>query len=139
MLIYLGIMILDVIKEVVSDNIQVIYEEFLFFDILVEENFSYVIVVVGEFLYVEFIGDNSMFNIFFNVSDVISVIIDKFLIFVILVFGRLLVLESWFLENIDVLVVVFLFGSEGVGVIDVVFGDYEFEGLFFVIWFKNVN
>ncbi|KNA15936.1 hypothetical protein SOVF_093700 [Spinacia oleracea] len=135
----IGTTILDAIKQAVGDNTQVIYEEFPSRDTLAREDFDFAIVAAGEAPYAEFTGDNSVLNVPLNGADVISAVADKIPTLVILVSGRPLVLEPWLLGKIDALVAAFLPGSEGDGVTDVLFGDYEFEGLLPVTWFKSVD
>ncbi|KAL2898773.1 Beta-glucosidase BoGH3B [Bienertia sinuspersici] len=135
----IGTTILDAVKEAVGDNTQLIYEEFPSPDTLAREDFDFAIVAVGEAPYAEFTGDNSVLNIPFNGADVISAVADRIPTLVIIVSGRPLVLEPQLLDTMDALVAVFLPGTEGYGVTDVLFGDYEFEGLLPVTWFKSVN
>ncbi|XP_021715479.1 uncharacterized protein LOC110683418 isoform X1 [Chenopodium quinoa] len=134
-----GTTILDAIKEVVGDNTQVIFEEFPSHETLAREDIDFAIVAAGEAPYAEFTGDNSVLNIPLNGADVISAVADRIPTLVILVSGRPLVLEPWLLDKMDALVAAFLPGSEGEGVTDVLFGDFEFEGLLPVTWFKSVN
>ncbi|GKV53444.1 hypothetical protein SLEP1_g59968, partial [Rubroshorea leprosula] len=47
---------------------------------------------------------------------------------VILISGRPLVIEPRILEKVDALIAAWLPGTEGRGITDVVFGDYDFEG-----------
>nr|GLL43258.1 uncharacterized protein LOC109193047 [Ipomoea trifida]GMD61637.1 predicted protein [Ipomoea batatas] len=57
---------------------------------------------------------------------------------VVLISGRPLVLEPY-LPKMDALVAAWLPGSEGQGVADVLFGDYEFTGKLPRTWFKTVD
>lgn len=116
-----------------------VYEEFPSPETLEEETFNYAIVAVGEAPYAEFTGDNSMLDIPFNGASVINAVAAKIPTLVILVSGRPLVLEPWLLEKMDALVAAFLPGSEGTGITDVIFGDYEFEGQLPVTWFRSVS
>lgn len=102
-------------------------------------DFSFAIVVVGEAPYAEFRGDNPMLNIPFNGAEIISSVADRVPTLVILISGRPLVLEPMLLDKIEGLVAAWLPGSEGSGITDVIFGDYEFEGRLPVTWFKNVK
>lgn len=135
----IGTTILDAIKLAVGENTQVVYEEFPSPETLEEETFNYAIVAVGEAPYAEFTGDNSMLDIPFNGASVINAVAAKIPTLVILVSGRPLVLEPWLLEKMDALVAAFLPGSEGTGITDVIFGDYEFEGQLPVTWFRSVS
>ncbi|KAK9755727.1 hypothetical protein RND81_01G045700 [Saponaria officinalis] len=134
-----GTTILDAIKDAVSDETQVVYEEFPSSETLANDDFSFAIVAVGEPPYAEFRGDNSELTIPFNGVDLISAVADKIPTLVILVSGRPLVLQPWLLDKMDALIAAFLPGSEGDGVTDLLFGDCEFEGLLPVTWFKSVK
>ncbi|XP_048504426.1 uncharacterized protein LOC125491607 isoform X2 [Beta vulgaris subsp. vulgaris] len=135
----IGTTIYDAIKDAAGDNTQVIYEEMPSSDMLAREDFDFAIVAVGEAPYAECTGDNSILNIPLNGANVISAVADKIPSLVILVSGRPLVLEPWLLDKMDALIAAFLPGTEGSGVTDVLFGDYEFEGLLPVTWFKSVD
>ncbi|GAB2274446.1 hypothetical protein Dimus_009216 [Dionaea muscipula] len=135
----IGTTFLDAIKTAVGQQTQVIYEEVPSLITLAEEDFSFAIVAVGESPYAEFTGDNSELTIPFNGADIISSVADKIPTLVILVSGRPLILEPWLLEKMDALVAAWLPGSEGMGVTDLVFGDYQFEGLLPVSWLRSVD
>ncbi|GJS10358.1 putative glycosyl hydrolase family protein [Tanacetum coccineum] len=49
------------------------------------------------------------------------------------------VVEQSVLEKLDALAAAWLPGSEGNGITDVIFGDYEFHGQFPVSWFRTVD
>ncbi|CAO2837998.1 unnamed protein product [Amaranthus hypochondriacus] len=135
----IGTTILDAIKEAVGDNTQVIHEEVPSPDTLAKEDFNFAIVVIGETPYAESTGYNLVLNIPSNGADLISAVADRIPTLVILVSGRPLVLEPWLLEKMDALVAAFLPGSEGSGVADMLFGDYEFQGQLPMTWFKTVD
>ncbi|KAB1225765.1 Beta-glucosidase BoGH3B [Morella rubra] len=137
--IIIGTTILDAIKEAVGDETEVIYEQFPSADTLALQDFSFAIVVVGEEPYVESLGDNSVLEIPLNGADIISSVSDSFPTLVILLSGRPLVLEQWLLEKMSALVAAWLPGSEGGGIADVIFGDYDFKGRLPVTWFKRVE
>ncbi|TQD93958.1 hypothetical protein C1H46_020383 [Malus baccata] len=82
-------------------------------------------------------GDNSVLVISFNGADVISSVTDRFPTLVILISGRPFTLEPQFLEKMDALVAAWLPGSEGEGITDVIFGDYDFERKLPVSWFES--
>lgn len=69
----------------------------------------------------------------------ISSVADKIPTLVIVISGRPLVLEPWLLEKVDALVAAWLPGTEGAGITDVIFGDYDFTGRLPVTWFKRVE
>lgn len=130
---------MDAIREAVGDQTEVIYEQNPSPGTFEGQDFSYAIVVVGEGPYAESTGDNSELIIPFNANDVISLVTDRIPTLVILISGRPLVLEPWILERMDALIAAWLPGSEGGGITDVIFGDYDFEGRLPVTWFKSVD
>lgn len=135
----IGTTILDAVKQVVGDNAEVVYEENPSAETFAGQDFSYAIVAVGEAPYVETGGDNSELTIPFNGTELISSVADKIPTVAILISGRPLVLEPWLLEKVDAFVAAWLPGSEGEGITDVLFGDYEFEGRLPMSWFKTVE
>ncbi|XP_010256651.1 PREDICTED: uncharacterized protein LOC104596995 isoform X1 [Nelumbo nucifera] len=134
-----GTTILDGIKEAVGDETEVIYEECPSPATFVGQGFSFAIVIVGEATYVESMGDNSELTIPFNGIDMVNLVADRVPTLVILISGRPLVLEPWLLERMEALVAAWLPGSEGRGVADVIFGDYDFEGLLPMSWPRMVD
>ncbi|KAA8549367.1 hypothetical protein F0562_001051 [Nyssa sinensis] len=134
-----GTTILEAIKTTVGDKTEVIYEQDPSPDTFAGQDFSFAIVVVGEFPYAETAGDNSELRIPSNGIEMISSVADRVPTLVILISGRPLVLETWLLEKIDAIVAAWLPGSEGGGIADVVFGDYEFQGRLPMTWFKRVE
>ncbi|XAR60707.1 Glucan 1,3-beta-glucosidase [Bertholletia excelsa] len=135
----IGTTILDAIKEAMGGDTEVVYEQIPPPDTFTSQDFSFAIVAVGEAPYVESGGDNSELTIPFNGADTISLVSDNVPTLVILISGRPLVLEPWLLEKIDALVAAWLPGSEGHGITDVIFGDYEFQGRLPVSWFRSVD
>ncbi|KAK6927071.1 Glycoside hydrolase, family 3, N-terminal [Dillenia turbinata] len=135
----IGTTVLDAIKEAVGDKTEVIYEQYPSAETLACHDYSYAIVVVGEVPYAEWSGDNKDLVIPLNGADVISSVSDKVPTLAILISGRPQVLEPWLLEKIDAFIAAWLPGSEGRGITDVVFGDYEFSGKLPVTWFKRVE
>uniref|UniRef100_A0A5B6YWX8 Beta-glucosidase n=1 Tax=Davidia involucrata TaxID=16924 RepID=A0A5B6YWX8_DAVIN len=135
----IGTTILDAIKEAMGDKTEVIYEQNPSPDTFAGQDFSFAIVAVGEGPYAEFTGDNIELTIPFNGAEIISSVADRVPTLVILISGRPLVLEPWLLEKMDAVVAAWLPGSEGGGITDVIFGDYEFQGRLPVTWFKRVE
>ncbi|XP_037494424.1 periplasmic beta-glucosidase [Jatropha curcas] len=135
----IGTTILDAIKRAVGETAEVVYEKYPSPETLACQDFSYAIVAVGEGPYAEFTGDNSELVIPFDGTDVISSVADRIPTLAILISGRPLVLEAWLLEKIDAFVAAWLPGTEGSGITDVIFGDYEFKGRLPVTWFKKVE
>lgn len=132
---------MDAIKEAVSDETEIIYEEKPSADTLARQDFSFAIVAVGERPYVETFGDNLEGLVIpsENGADIISSVTDNIPTLVILVSGRPLFLEPRLLEMIDALIAAWLPGSEGGGIADVIFGDHDFKGRLPMTWFKQVE
>ncbi|RRT78830.1 hypothetical protein B296_00014780 [Ensete ventricosum] len=104
-----------------------------------DQEYSYAIVAIGEDAYAEFLGDRTELGIPFDGATMISLVAGKVPTVVIVISGRPLVLEPELLDKIDALVAAWLPGSEGGGVADVLFGDYDFEGVLPVTWFKSAD
>ncbi|KAF6153495.1 hypothetical protein GIB67_027362 [Kingdonia uniflora] len=134
-----GTTILDAVKETIGDETEIIYEQNPSPATFADQDFSFAIVVVGEAAYAEVIGDNSKLDIPFNGSDLIKLVADRVPTLAIMISGRPLVFEQELLEKIDAFVAAWLPGSEGQGITDVLFGDYDFEGLLPVTWFKSLD
>lgn len=135
-----GITLLDAIKAIVGDQTEVIYEKYPSEESLASsEGFSYAIVAVGESPYAETLGDNSELIIPFNGSDIVTAVAERVPTLMILFSGRPMVLEPTVLEKTEAVVSAWLPGSEGQGMADVIFGDYDFEGKLPVSWFKRVE
>lgn len=130
---------MDAIKQAVGDDAEVIYEQNPSEDTLARQDISYAVVAVGEEPYAEFTGDNPNPVIPLNGNHIISSVADRIPTLVILISGRPLVLQPHILERIEALVVAWLPGSEGGGIADVIFGDFDFEGKLPVTWFKRVE
>ncbi|XP_058202606.1 uncharacterized protein LOC131317031 isoform X2 [Rhododendron vialii] len=135
----IGTTILEALKAAVGEKTKLVYEQCPSADTFATQEFSFAIVAVGEEPYAETAGDNSELTIPFNGTELISSVADKVPTLVILISGRPLVLEPWLLEKIDGLVAAWLPGSEGEGITDVLFGDYEFQGRLPMTWFKRVE
>ncbi|PSR86154.1 Beta-glucosidase [Actinidia chinensis var. chinensis] len=134
-----GTTILDVIKEAVGDESEVVYEQNPSPDTFAGQDFSFAIVVAGEPPYVESGGDDPKLIIPFNGTELINSIADRVPTLAILISGRPLLIEPWLLEKIEALIAAWLPGSEGSGIADVVFGDYEFEGRLPMTWFRSIE
>ena len=130
---------MDAIKEVVGDKTELIYEQSPSADTLATQDFSFAIVAIGEPAYAESTGYNLELVIPFNGNNVLSTVAERIPTLAILISGRPLVLEPHVLENVDALVAAWLPGSEGGGITDVVFGDYDFTGRLPVSWFRRVE
>ncbi|KAI3879447.1 hypothetical protein MKX03_014067 [Papaver bracteatum] len=135
-----GTTILDAIKEAVGGETEVIYQKYPSPDIFAAKDFSFaVVVVVGEAAYAEALGDNSLLEIPFGGSDLISLVATRVPTLVIMISGRPLGLDPGMLEKVDAFVAAWLPGTEGAGIVDVVFGESEFVGLLPVTWFRRVD
>lgn len=131
---------MDAIKAAVGDKTEVIYEKTPSNETLASgQGFSYAIVAVGEPPYAEMKGDNSELTIPFNGSDIVTAVAEKIPTLVILFSGRPMVLEPLVLEKSEALVAAWFPGTEGQGIADVIFGDYDFVGKLPVSWFKHVE
>ncbi|CAH8382087.1 unnamed protein product [Eruca vesicaria subsp. sativa] len=136
----IGTTLLDAIKATVGDKTEVIFEKTPSEETLASsEGFSYAIVAVGEAPYAETRGDNSEHIIPFNGSDIVTAVAERIQTLMILFSGRPMVLEPKVLEKTEALIAAWLPGSEGQGMADVIFGDYDFEGMLPVSWFKRVE
>ncbi|KAK8515134.1 hypothetical protein V6N12_001293 [Hibiscus sabdariffa] len=135
----IGTSILDAFREVMGEKTEVIYEKYPSPNTLAESNFSFAVVAVGEEPYAEYAGDNSELVIPLNGSELISTIADRIPKLVILISGRPLLIEPWLLEKTDALIAAWLPGTEGRGITDVVFGDYEFDGRLPMTWFRKTT
>ncbi|RXI06570.1 hypothetical protein DVH24_025706 [Malus domestica] len=131
----IGTTILEAIKKAVGDDIEIIYEKYPSADILARQDISFAIVVVGEAPYALGRGYSSELVIPFNGMD----IADRIPVLAILISGRPLVLEPWLLEMMDALLAAWLPGTEGEGILDAIFGDFDFDGRLRVTWFKRVE
>lgn len=137
---YAGTTLLDAIKEVVGEKTEVIYEKTPSEETLASgQGFSYAIVAVGEAPYAETMGDNLELTLPLNGNDIITAVAEKIPTLVVLFSGRPLVLEPPVLEKTEALVAAWLPGTEGQGMSDVIFGDYDFEGKLPVRWFRRVD
>ncbi|KAL1220206.1 putative beta-D-xylosidase 6 [Cardamine amara subsp. amara] len=136
----IGTTLLDAIKLAVGDKTEVIYEKTPSKETLASGGgFSYAIVAVGELPYAEMKGDNSELTIPLNGNDIVTAVAEKIPTLVVLFSGRPMVLEPTVLEKTEALVAAWLPGTEGQGMADVIFGDYDFQGKLPVSWFKNVD
>ncbi|XP_038893994.1 beta-glucosidase BoGH3B-like isoform X2 [Benincasa hispida] len=135
----IGTTILDAIKEAVGDQTEVIYEQNPSAVRLNDQDISFSIVAIGESPYAEFTGDDSKLMIPFGGNDIVKAVAGKIPTLVILISGRPLVLEPTVMENVEALIAAWLPGSEGSGITDVIFGDYDFTGRLPVTWFRTVE
>ncbi|XP_019232346.1 PREDICTED: uncharacterized protein LOC109213055 isoform X2 [Nicotiana attenuata] len=135
----IGTTILEAIKDAVGGETEVVYEENPSPETFASQDFSYSIVVVGEPPYCESGGDSQDLKIPLGGEELIGLVADRVPTLVILISGRPLYIEPSLLEKMDAFVAAWLPGTEGAGIADVVFGDYEFQGRLPMTWFKSVD
>ena len=97
------------------------------------------IVVVGEKPYAEMMGDKKDLKLAKEDLEVISRFTDVNIpVVVVLLSGRPMIVTDE-LDNWDGFVAAWLPGTEGAGVADVIFGDYNLTGKLSFSWPKNMN
>ncbi|KAI5676839.1 hypothetical protein M9H77_07789 [Catharanthus roseus] len=133
-----GTTILDAIKSTVDKDTEVVYLENPDAEYVKSSNFDYAIVVVGEYAYTESAGDSQNLIMLDPGPSVIDNVCGNVKCVVIIVSGRPIVIEPY-ISSIDALVAAWLPGTEGNGVTDVLFGDYEFTGKLPRTWFRTVD
>ncbi|KAL8193296.1 hypothetical protein R6Q57_026877 [Mikania cordata] len=133
-----GTTILSAVKDAVDPTTEVVYAENPTPYFIKSNNFSYAIVVTGEYPYSESSGDNQNLTIPEPGPTTIMNVCESVKCVVVLMSGRPVVIEPY-VSSIDALVVAWLPGSEGHGVTDVLFGDYGFTGKLARTWFKTVD
>ncbi|KAI0501292.1 hypothetical protein KFK09_016236 [Dendrobium nobile] len=133
-----GTTILKAIKSTVDPDTLVIHAQFPSVSFVIENDFAYAIVVVGESPYAETNGDNLNLTLPAPGPSIIKNVCENVKCVVIIISGRPLVIEPY-VPMIDALVAAWLPGSEGKGVSDVLFGDYGFTGKLPRTWFKSVD
>ncbi|XP_043694504.1 probable beta-glucosidase I [Telopea speciosissima] len=100
---------------------------------------SYAIVVVGELPYAETDGDSKELRLALDGEETIKTVCKEVKCLVIIVSGRPVVIEPY-VDMMEALVVAWLPGSEaGTGIVDVIFGDYDFQGKLPKTWFWWVD
>ncbi|KAJ7971913.1 Beta-glucosidase [Quillaja saponaria] len=134
----IGTTILTAIKNTVDAETKVIYKEDPDADFVKSNEFSYAIVVVGEHPYAETVGDSMNLTIPDPGPSTITNVCGAVKCVVIIISGRPVVIEPY-LTSMDALIAAWLPGTEGQGVADVLFGDYDFTGKLPRTWFKTVD
>ncbi|CAI9289686.1 unnamed protein product [Lactuca saligna] len=134
----IGTTILSAIKNSVDPQTEVIYQENPTPEFIKSNNFSYAIVVTGEYPYSETVGDSLNLTIPEPGPTMITNVCGTLKCVVVLISGRPVVIEPY-VSTMDALVAAWLPGSEGQGVADVLFGDYGFTGKLARTWFKTVD
>ncbi|KAI3871368.1 hypothetical protein MKW92_031471 [Papaver armeniacum] len=133
-----GTTILNAIKATVDPSTEVTYNENPNADFLKSNDFSYAIVVVGEYPYAETFGDSRNLTIPEPGPSTITNVCGAVKCVVVVISGRPVVIEPY-VSSINALVAAWLPGSAGQGVADVLFGDYGFTGKLARTWFKSVD
>ncbi|XP_057820353.1 uncharacterized protein LOC131033209 isoform X2 [Cryptomeria japonica] len=134
----IGTTILKAIKSVVSSSTKVVHKINPSANYVKRKGFSYGIVVVGEQPYAETGGDNTNLTIPLNGGKTINNVCTSLKCVVILISGRPLVITPY-IPVMDAFVAAWLPGTEGKGVTDMIFGDYNFQGKLSRTWMKNVD
>ncbi|KAJ0616488.1 putative glucan 1,3-beta-glucosidase [Helianthus annuus] len=134
----IGTTILSAIKNTVDPTTEVVYQENPTPEFIKSNNFSYAIVVTGEYPYSETVGDSLNLTIPEPGPTTITNVCGAVKCVVVLISGRPVVIEPY-VSNMDALVAAWLPGSEGQGVADVLYGDYGFTGKLARTWFKTVD
>ena len=139
-----GTTILEGIENIVSTDTTVTFNRFGNFDRVLDDEGNPVIadvgiVVVGEEPYAEGMGDSADLTLSNRDADIINRMRERSQkLIVVLVSGRPMIITDE-LEATDAFVVAWLPGTEGAGVADVLFGDYEFTGKLPYTWPRSMN
>ncbi|KAJ8440715.1 hypothetical protein Cgig2_005446 [Carnegiea gigantea] len=133
-----GTTILSAVKSAVDPSTAVVYQEDPEVGFITSNNFSYAIVVVGEPPYAETAGDSDNLTLADPGPAVITNVCGAVKCVVIIISGRPLLIEPY-VATIDALVAAWLPGTEGQGVADVLFGDYDFTGKLARTWFRTID
>ncbi|XP_038994423.1 beta-glucosidase BoGH3B-like isoform X1 [Hibiscus syriacus] len=133
-----GTTILGSVKYTVDQSTEVVYRESPDANFVKSNNFDYAIVVVGEPPYAETAGDSTNLTMIEPGPSIINDVCGNVKCVVVLISGRPIVIEPY-VPAIDSLVAAWLPGTEGLGVTDVLYGDYGFSGKLPRTWFKNVD
>ncbi|KAJ0248360.1 Glycoside hydrolase family 3 C-terminal domain-containing protein [Hirschfeldia incana] len=132
----IGTTVLDAVKAILGAETEVVHEKIPSEETLSDKDFSYAIVVVGEGPCAESKGDDPEPSIHFDGAEVVRLVAEKIPTVVILMTGRPVVLDTTMLEKVEALVAAWLPGTEGDGIADVVFGDFDFTGKLPMSWFR---
>ncbi|KAK8677393.1 hypothetical protein V6N13_142935 [Hibiscus sabdariffa] len=131
-----GTTILGAVKSTVDPSTEVVYRESPDADFVKSNKFDYAIVVVGEPPYAETAGDSINLTMIDPGPSVINDVCGNVVCVVVIISGRPIVIEPY-VSVIDAIVAAWLPGTEGLGVTDVLYGDYGFSGKLPRTWFKN--
>ena len=130
-----GTTILDAFKSVVIDSSRIHYSK----DGNDLSNSDVVVVVVGEKPYSEGVGDrDSLYLSDEDIKLLKKVANSNLPHVVILISGRPMIINEALTES-DAFVAAWLPGTEGEGITDVIFGDYNFTGKLSMTWPKSMK
>ena len=131
-----GTTILEAIENTVSEETEVIYSKD---GSNVPEDAEIAIVVAGETPYAEYMGDDSDLLLDGADTSAINNLTGKGIpVVVILISGRPIMITDQ-LNKIDALIAVWLPGTEGQGITDVIFGDYTPTGKLSYTWPASIS
>jgi beta-glucosidase len=130
-----GTTILDGITSAVGTDTEIVYDRFGKFE-RVEGNADIGIVVLGERPYAEGQGDRADLDVNPLMIERVAERADT--VILILVTGRPLVITEA-MKFADAVVVAWLPGTEGNGVSDVLFGDFDFTGKLSFSWMRTME
>ncbi|XP_043715307.1 beta-glucosidase BoGH3B-like [Telopea speciosissima] len=135
-----GTTILEGIKKAVSKRTRVVFQEKPDKKYVDEnQDSTYAIVVVGEVPYAELHGDSKELRLALDGEETIKTVCSEVKCLVIIVSGRPIVIEPY-VDMMEALVAAWLPGTEaGLGIADVVFGHYDFQGRLPRTWFRRVD
>ena len=130
-----GTTILDAFKSAVDDSNSIHYSKYG--DNLL--NPDVVVAVVGEKPYSEGVGDRESLHLSDEDIKLLKKVKNSNLPHVVvLISGRPMIINESLTES-DAFVAAWLPGSEGEGISDVIFGDYNFTGKLSMTWPKSMN
>ena len=131
-----GTTILEAIENTASEETEVIYSKD---GSNVPEDAEIAIVVAGETPYAEYMGDDSDLLLDGADTSAINNLTGKGIpVVVILISGRPIMITDQ-LNKIDALIAVWLPGTEGQGITDVIFGDYTPTGKLSYTWPASIS
>lgn len=133
-----GTTVLQGIKSAVSPYTEIVHKVSPHRGWAAEQKADYAIVVVGEPAYAETFGDSLNLSLPLDSISTIKNVCPEIKCLVVLITGRPVVFEPY-VPLVDALVAAWLPGTEGNGIADVIFGDYDFVGKSSRTWFKSVD
>ncbi|KAL3687101.1 hypothetical protein R1sor_013410 [Riccia sorocarpa] len=133
-----GTTILHAIKTAVSKPTRVLHKASPERGYAARSKADFAVVVVGEPPYAEGRGDNQNLTIPAEGLRTIKNVCPEVKCLVILISGRPLVVQPY-LHLMEAFVAAWLPGTQGKGITDVIFGDYEFVGKLSRTWFRSVD